>query len=151
MTDPLPINDFKMLRFDWQAVTDREVVSIHGLGESTMDDGSLRWASIAIVLDEVSILLRVDEDTDQIIVTLAPAELSSFDNSWADIDGLQEMVGRPLGWCWVSCNSQGYLDAFTISIDGIDPEYMFVGAASELECRRAKTLRAPGHSRQSEI
>jgi hypothetical protein len=140
MADPLPPNDFAMLRFDWEAALDREIVAVRGLEERVISDGGLTWTSIAFDLADAVVVLRVDEDTDQIIVTLEAIEPTDGGTQWVSVAALHSVVGRRFGWCWVSCNSQGYLDAFTVSVDGIEPNLMFVGVASTLECRRTTKL-----------
>ena len=118
-----------MLQFDWSLVEDRTIAAIYG--EHHAGHG---WWSIAICVGDRAVILRVDEDTDQIIVTYEfqpqPGEV------WKPIAYFDDWIGKRLSWCWVSRNSQGYLDMFTISLSDIDPAFAFVAAASSLTCRK---------------
>ena len=147
MPDPLPINPAIMLHFDWE---DEEV---HGAAITAVvgqpyyvPNGEISWWRLAILLGDRAIRISVNGDTDELIVTLEstvlPIDDEPFDLPWINVAPLATLVGHKLGWSWIGRNSQGYLDAFTIAIDGIDPDYMFVGLASAVDIRKITQIRA---------
>lgn len=133
-------NPATMLQFDWEEVEGAALVAVMAKGEQRLNDGALVCEEIAFMLEERAVILRVNPDTDEIIVSLEGSEISMLD--WRPLDQLGEIVSRTLGWCWEGRNYRGYLDTFTLALDGIDPEYCFVGAASTLQCVRLKPVAA---------
>lgn len=124
-----------MLQFDWEEVNGANIAAVLATGSTAMNDGSLACDRIALVVGAKAVVLRVNEDTDEIIVTLE--EATAFAGpTWRTLDQLAEMASRSLGWCWVGQNYLGYLDTFTIALQGIDPAYSFTGAGSRLHCAR---------------
>jgi hypothetical protein len=92
------------------------------------------WGSLAICVADGVVVLRVNPDTDEIIATYeAHIQLAT---DWKPITCFDSWIGMRLSWCWVSRNSRGYLDMFTISLSDIDPAFAFVAAGSSLRCRR---------------
>ena len=139
MSDPLPINPAVMLHFDWEKVHGAVIAGVVGQ-PGYYTTGGIFWWRLAILLEDKAIRISVNNDTDELIVTLEstvlPIDDEPLDLPWIDVAPLAALVGRELGWSWNACNSQGYLDAFSIAIDGIDPDYMFVGLASAVEIRK---------------
>jgi hypothetical protein len=124
------------LRFDWEDVMHHSVGEIVGLNARTMDDGSASWDAIAIRLANEVVLLSVDADTDQIIVTQANKPDSC---GWVPISSLAFAIGKPLGWCWIGTNYRGYKDSFSIAFgdvvpDALEPRCMFLAEASAVSC-----------------
>lgn len=118
-----------MLRFDWSAVEDQVITAVYGqqgVGHSR--------SAVAICIAGGAVVLRVDEDTDEIIATHEPPPQSGAD--WRLITCFDDWIGKRLSWCWVSRNSQGYLDMFTLALSDIDPSFAFVATGSSLSCRR---------------
>jgi hypothetical protein len=147
MLDPLPINPAVMLHFDWEEEEIHGATIIGVMGQPDyLPNGDISWWRLAILLGDKAIRISVNNDTDELIVTLEstvlPIEGEPLDLPWINVAPLAALVGRELGWCWIGRNSQGYLDAFTIAIDGIDPDYMFVGIASSVDIRKITCLRA---------
>lgn len=128
-----------MLQFEWEAAAGRPVQAVLGAGEQTLSDGSLALVAVAIILDDKAIVVRVHADTDEVIVTFEPF---AANGDWRPVLRLQDMVSKALGWCWVGCNDRGYLDMFTLSLDGLDPTYSFLGEARRLRCLRTKAVTA---------
>jgi len=123
-----------MLRFDWSAVEGQVITAVfgeHDVGHS--------WWAIAICIGCSAVVLRVNEDTDEIIVTHEPRPQPGAD--WKPVTGFEDWIGKHLSWCWVSRNSQGYLDMFTVALSDIGPSFAFVAAASSLTCRRLMEFR----------
>jgi hypothetical protein len=104
-----------------------------------MNDGSLDCAMIALVLETKAVTIRVNQDTDELIVSL---EDYAICHGLMPLEPLGDVVSRTLGWCWVGRNYRGYLDTFTIGIDGIDPAYSFTGAGSSIQCGRITPIAA---------
>ena len=62
----------------------------------TRNDGSPRWSSVALVLNDCAVVLRVDIDTDELIATLESLPLGE-DTPWTEIASLSRLVGQELG------------------------------------------------------
>ncbi len=84
----------------------------------------------APVTGDHAVVLRVDPDTDEVIVTLEDASL--LGDGWDDVVEIAHVVGCALGWCWIGRNYLGYLDMFTLSFSGTSPQIGFIAAASTL-------------------
>ncbi|RYD62414.1 MAG: hypothetical protein EOP83_14660 [Verrucomicrobiaceae bacterium] len=122
------MNDRTMLQFDYEEVHDLAVTNV--LGECA---GLAGWWSIAIVLGVQALVIRVDRDTDELSVSLEPAPTSG---GWITVPELLDAIGASLGWCWVGRNYLGYLDMFTLSLSGLEPQLCFVGEASGVNISR---------------
>jgi len=129
------------LEFDWETLEGEAVLSVVGQPGVPRSDGSLCWWSVAFVLQRTSVVLTVNNDTDEIVVTLRE-NLPQDDGPWLDVEPLSSVVGRKLGWCWLGWNYRGYRDTFTVGFDGIDPAYMFVAMASAMGCMETAFLGA---------
>lgn len=130
-----------MLQFDWEEVQGLAVTAVFAIGSCANGDGSLGCDQIALVVGAKAVVMRVNDDTDEVIVSLEDAA-TTHDADWQTLDQLAEMVSRRLGWCWEGRNYLGYLDVFTIAVDGIDPAYSFTGMASCLHCARVIPIQA---------
>ncbi len=130
-----------MLQFDWEEVDGVAVAAVLATGSRPMTDGSLVCDQIALVLAAKAVVMRVNHDTDEVIVSLEDAA-AMHDADWQTLGQLAEIVSRRLGWCWVGRNYRGYLDTFTIGLEGVDPAYSFTGAASRLQCARVTRIAA---------
>jgi hypothetical protein len=117
--------DRTMLQFDYEEVHGRIVSRVVG-----RRDGPAGWASIALVIEDRAIVLRVDDNTDEIVVTLEGA--SDLPSDWSKVAEIADTVGSALGWCWIGRDYRGYLDMFTLSFSGIDPQVCFLSEASTL-------------------
>ncbi len=122
------------LRFDWHEVLHAIISNVQGLNADIMDDGSARWEAVAICLDRTAIMVTVEPDTDEIILSLGDLPLG---DGWAPISSFDFAVSQPLGWSWLGINSQGYKDSFTIALgdvvpDALQPRFMFIAAGSSL-------------------
>jgi hypothetical protein len=121
------MTDQTMLQFDYETVEGETVTAV--LGQA---DGKGSWWSVAILLGSRALVLRVDEDSDQISVALeAPPEGAD----WTPLEQMQVAIGSALGWCWIGRNYRGYLDMFTVSFSGLEPQFLFIGMASALKLR----------------
>ena len=121
-------------RFDWHEVLGAYISNVLGLNADVMDDGTARWEAVAICLDRTAIMVTVEPDTDQMILSLGDWP---SDNGWAPISSFDFAISRPLGWSWLGINSQGYKDSFTIALgamvpDALQPRFMFLAEASSL-------------------
>lgn len=115
--------DRKMLQFDYEDVHERTVSGVVG-----RRDGPTGWNSIAFVIENRAVVLRADPNTDEVVVTLEDA--SNLQSDWIEVAETAVAVGSALGWCWIGRNYRGYLDMFTLSFSGIDPQICFLGEAS---------------------
>lgn len=136
MTDEVTI-----LQFDWEEVEGLEVVAVVAIEPRRMDDGSLVCDQLALIVGARAVVIRVNDDTDEVIVSLKEA-IAIQEPEWQTLEQLQEIVSCRLGWCWSGRNYRGYLDTFTVALDGIDPGYSFVGMASSLHCMRVTPVLA---------
>ncbi|MDG2534490.1 DUF6334 family protein [Sphingomonas sp. HITSZ_GF] len=131
-----------MLQFDYATVHGHTVTAV--LGETRY--GAPGWWAIAIQLGSTAIVLRVDEDSDEIIALLDEEPLARNDRKplttarWEPVAALAEAIGSTLGWCWIGRNYLGYLDMFTLSFDGLEPQFCFVGVASQVEIKRITAI-----------
>jgi hypothetical protein len=129
-----------MLQFDWEDVDGSVVDAVLAKGACRLSDGSLACEEIAFIVRGQAVVLRVNADTDEVIVSLETFSMGEAD--WQPLEQLEEVVGHELGWCWIGRNYRGYLDTFTIALDGIDPTYSFIGMASSLHCTRLTPISA---------
>jgi len=128
------MGDRTMLQFDYEEVHGQTVTKVLG-----RRDRPAGWESIALIVEDRAVVLRVDPDTDELIVTLEDA--SHLASHRAEVEELSEFVGSALGWCWIGRNYRGYLDMFTLSFSGIEPQICFVGEASMLTIRHIRAER----------
>ena len=117
--------DSTMLQFDYEEVHGRTVSGVVGRKHGPAD-----WGSIAFVIEDRAVVLRVDPDTDEVIVTLEDA--SDLASGWDECAEIADAIGSELGWCWIGRNYRGYLDMFTLSFSGTNPQICFLGEASTL-------------------
>ncbi|WP_165323673.1 DUF6334 family protein [Rhizorhabdus phycosphaerae] len=129
-----------MLQFDWEEVQGATVEAVVAKGVRGLSDGRLECEEIALVVGSSAVILRVNDDTDEVIVSLEP--FGDARAGWQTLEQLQAIVARRLGWCWEGRNYRGYLDTFTMAVDGIDPAYSFTGMASALQCMRVTPITA---------
>ncbi|QNN64537.1 hypothetical protein H9L12_09500 [Sphingomonas rhizophila] len=128
--------EFTCLRFDWGIVNGEIVRSV--VGEPA--DGCHYWR-VAIPTDKGTVVIAVDEDTDQVWVSLTDEDLKT--EAWKPVPFLQDWVNVELGWCWVGINYLGYKDTFSLSCDAPLPQWAFVGEGSSLTCYQ---MRGPRES-----
>lgn len=121
------MTDQTILQFDYETVEGETVTAV--LGQA---DGNGSWWSVAILLGSRALILRVDEDSDQISVAL---EASPEGADWTSLEQMQVAIGNALGWCWIGRNYRGYLDMFAVSFSGLEPQFLFIGEASALKLR----------------
>ncbi len=114
-----------MLQFDYEDVHGQTVSGVVG-----RRDGPAGWDSIAFVIETRAVVLRVDPNTDEVVVTLEDAPDLASD--WIEVAEIAGAIGFALGWCWIGRNYRGYLDMFTLSFSDIDPQICFLGEASTL-------------------
>lgn len=124
------------LRFDWEEISHNRVTEFLGLNGRSMNDGSASWQAVAICTNGNTILLEVEPDSDEVIVSLGAKPCGK---GWERIPSFDFAIGEPLGWCWVGRNYRGYKDSFIIAFgdvvpNALDPRCMFIAAASSLSC-----------------
>ena len=123
------MTDRRMLQFDYDEVNGQRVTAVLGRRE-----GTTGWREIAVVIRGRALLLRVDSDTDEIAVELEAAPEAT--QGWLAVADLSDFAGSELGWCWVGRNYRGYLDMFTLSFSGLEPQVCFTGEAATISIRR---------------
>jgi hypothetical protein len=123
-----------MLQFDWKEVEGTAITAVMAKRARRASDRSLECDEIALVLGAKAVVLRVHPDTREVIVT--HEDFGTNGAGWQRLDQLDEIVSRPLGWCWIGRNYRGYLDTFSLGLDGMTPAYSFTGAAASLQCAR---------------
>jgi len=128
--------DHISFRFDWDEVAHSRISDVLGLNADIMDDGTARWEAVAICLDSTAVVVTVEPDTDQIIIS---REASPTGDGWERILSFEFAVSQPLGWSWIGINSQGYKDSFTIALgdvvpDALQPRCTLLAEASSLIC-----------------
>jgi hypothetical protein len=85
-----------------------------------MSDGSLAWDALAFVVGDDAVVLTVTAGC-------------------TPVRALGDVVGKPLGWCWVATSYRGYQDSFTLALgdvvpDALQPRLTFLGKGSSLSC-----------------
>lgn len=120
-----------MLQFDYEEVNGQNVSGVVGCRAGLTD-----WWTIAFLIEDRAVVLRVDPDTDEVIVTLE--EAPDLARDWDDVAELAPTIGSALGWCWIGRNYLGYLDMFMLSFSGLEPQVCFVAAASTLTIRHIR-------------
>lgn len=124
------------LSFDWEAVAHKSVSAIIGRNERRMSDGTLRWDALALTFGDDAVVLNVTADTDEIVVSHEPTPDAK---GWVGVSALTNMLGKPLGWCWMGTNYLGYCDSFTLAFgdvvaDALQPRLTFLAEGCSLSC-----------------
>lgn len=124
------------LSFDWEAVAHKPVIAVLAMHERRMSDGSLAWNALALALGDDAVVLTVTAETDEFVISHQPAPDRE---GWAVVPALADVVGKPLGWCWVGTNYLGYRDSFTVAFgdivpDALQPRLTFLAEASSFSC-----------------
>ena len=124
------------LQFDWEKAMDAPIRAVLCREQRVMNDNSLAWDAIAFVIKDRAIVLTVNEDTDEVVVSFQNA---SATEDWNDVPSLSYAIGRTFGWCWNGSNYRGYDDTFIVAFgdvvpDALRPHWMFLGEGSSLIC-----------------
>ncbi len=128
--------EYVPIRFDWAEVADERVTDVLGLDATIMNDGSARWDAVAICVGTTAVMVTVEPDTDQVIVSRAAPPSGK---GWERIPSFDFAIAKPLGWSWIGTNSQGHKDSFTIAVgdvvpDALTPRCTFLAEGSALTC-----------------
>lgn len=119
------------LDFEWEAFAQKAVSAVVGRNERQMNDGSLAWDALAFLVGDEAVVLTVTADTDEIVVA---REAAPGGKRWKSVTAFSDVVGKPLGWCWVGTNHRGYRDSFTLALgfmsEALQPQLTFVAEAS---------------------
>ena len=62
-----------MLQFDWEEVDGVAIAAVVATGSFSMNHGSLVCDQIALVVGAKAVVVRVNDDTDEVIVSLEDA------------------------------------------------------------------------------
>ena len=132
------------LQFEWDSVTHLAISAIAGQNERETNDGSLSWDALAFGLGDRAVVLTINADTDEIMVS---HETMPEGDEWHPVAALAHIVGQSLGWSWIGTNYRGYTDSFTLGLgdvvpDALQPRLMFLGEASSLSCFEVTPARA---------
>lgn len=127
--------------FDWEEIEEEPITAVLAQGAMRLTNGDLACDAIALVLGSRAIVLRVSLDTDEVIVSLENAFTPEVED-WRPLEQLAEVVSRTVGWCWLARNYRGYVDTFTLGLDGIDPSLSFIGVGATLWCTRVTPIAA---------
>jgi uncharacterized protein DUF6334 len=121
------------LNFDYDLLHEQRLASIMGYGAKAAK-GGINVDKVAVCLERTTLLISIDEDTDEIVLTVSEDKRSLLGSSrsWKSLAPLTKYVGKELGWCWTARNYKGYSDLFILSFHGIEPQVMFCGIASGL-------------------
>lgn len=129
------------LPFDWEEVEQQPITAVLAKGAMRLTNGDLSCDEVAFLLTDKALVLRVNADTDEVRVSLENGLVVGNDG-WLPLDQLAHIVSRSLGWCWLARNYRGYVDTFTVAIDGISPSFSFIGEGSSLWCARVTPVAA---------
>jgi hypothetical protein len=124
---------YESLNFDFETLQGQRVIAIRGTRLEADEVARSRCNELALHLEEVVLLVSVNKDTDEVIVTTC-ADGASLPgpHEWTDIEVLKEYVGYELGWSWIARNYLGYADTLMLSFSGIEPEIALCAVASAL-------------------
>jgi hypothetical protein len=122
------------LTFDYETVQGKNIVAIKGRGLQRSQTGTARCAAVAFLLKHSTILVSVNEDTDEIVLQQEnDVEMfAGHSSDWVNIEFLSEYVGREIGWCWICRNYLGYADTVLLSFSDIEPNLALCGLASSI-------------------
>lgn len=125
-----------VLQFDWEAVAHGSISAVLGRNERALADGSLAWDALAFVIGDRAVVLKVNADTDEILVA---HEATPKPDDWQAVAPLADVIGKPLGWSWVGFNHRGYPDSFGLALgdvvpDALQPRLMFLSEGAALSC-----------------
>ena len=129
------------LSFDWEEVEQEPISAVLAKGAMRLTNGALSCEEVAFVLTGKAIVLRVNADTDEVLVSLENGLVVENDG-WLQLDQFADIVSRTLGWCWLARNYRGYVDTFTLAVDGISPSFSFIGEGASLWCARVTPIAA---------
>lgn len=121
--------DRTMLQFNYDDAHGQMATAVLG-----RRDGAAGWQDVAVAIGDRALMLRVDPDTDELAVELAATP--EVNSDWLAVAELSDFVGSELGWCWVGRNYRGYLDMFTLSFSGLEPQLCFTSEAATISIRR---------------
>jgi hypothetical protein len=105
---------------------------VRALGEMSIinSEGQPSYTKVVLELDSSSIEIKVDSETDEIVIS--SIFIDGMCDDLSNIDGLSDYIGMKLGWTWIGTNYLGYLDIVIFSFSGISPDIMFVACASDV-------------------
>jgi hypothetical protein len=129
------------LNFDYELLHEQRLASIMGYGAKAAK-GGINVGKVAVCLERTTLLISIDEDTDEIVLSVSEDKRSMLGSprSWKNLAPLAKYVGKKLGWCWTARNYKGYSDLFILSFHGIEPQIMFCGIASSLWVYKMKRM-----------
>jgi hypothetical protein len=87
---------------------------------------SLDFGSKALIIE------AEEDDTVTISIKDGLPQGDEINNQQQWID----LIGKPMGWGWVTVNQQGYLDGVLLSFDGVIPQLLITVVASSLKTKR---------------
>lgn len=112
--------------------------------------GGGEWRGVGCERSEQSLELStlepvcesLDALTDEIVLKASQAKRTLLGSSrrWKSLAPLTKYVGKELGWCCTARNYKGYADLFILSFQGIEPQIVFCGIASNLWIYRMKRM-----------
>jgi hypothetical protein len=129
------------LNFDYDLLHGQRLASITGCGAKAAK-GGVKVERVAIGLERTALVISINEDTDEIVLKASQAKRTLLGSSrrWKSLAPLTKYVGKELGWCWTARNYKGYADLFILSFQGIEPQIVFCGIASNLWIYRMKRM-----------
>lgn len=130
-----------LLSFDYDSLQGQRVESIMGCGARQTKEG-MKVKEVALVLERTTLLISVNEDTDEIILRASEDRLAIMGSSrkWRKLTPLSRYTAKKVGWCWTARNDRGYGDLFILSFRGIEPEIVFCAIASSLWMYKVKRI-----------
>lgn len=129
------------LPFDWEQVEQEPIRAVLARGALRLSNGDLACDEIALVVECGAIILSVNPEIDEVIVSLERAFVAG-NQDWHPLEQMADVVSHALGWCWLARNCRGYVDSFTLGLDGIDPSLSFIALGSRLWCARVTPISA---------
>jgi hypothetical protein len=134
------MNESNVFQFNYEPVQGQRLERAEGSAPVIYDDGGVGYDSIRLILERCCLLMTVDDDTDEVFITLENKTEVDGGVQWRKVAFLDGYIGSEIGWLWRARNWMGYADMIALSLSGIDPKVAIVGAASKLSLYRIDRL-----------
>jgi len=117
---------------DHEKFQGRRLRKVKGVAPLVYDDGCIGFDRVIFQLDGGYLLISVNNDTDELIVS--GMLNSDYDEciDCIDIEYMEKYLDLDIGWLWYAENWMGYADMVVFSFSGIEPSIAFLGAASKI-------------------
>jgi hypothetical protein len=89
-----------------------------------------------LILDFGSKTLVIEGEAEDDTVAISIGTGAARGGAINDPQPWIDLIGKPMGWGWVTVNQQGYLDGVLLSFGGVIPQLLITVVASSLKTKR---------------